>query len=192
MRKPFIALVDLDNVIADQLAGFYQAIAKQYPEIKLPDRNTLAEFNLEYNFPYDDQKKIKSLRLQEGFFRDLPLIEGAREGLERLADQATHVWIVTAPTWEWRYCVPEKFEWVEKHLGRDWTGKIILTRDKTFVKGNILIDDSPSVSGIWAQEWTHILYDQPYNRNVDMPRVTWKTIGDFLKEWKAKLDHADA
>lgn len=192
MTKPFIALVDLDNVIADQLVGFYQEIAKQYPEITLPDRNALKEFDLEYNFPFEDWKKIKSLRLQEGFFRDLPLIEGAREGLERLADQATHVRIVTAPTWEWQFCVPEKYEWVEKHLGREWTGKIILTRDKTFVKGNILIDDSPSVSGIWEQEWTHILYDQPYNRNVEMPRVTWATIDDLVNEWKEKLNRADA
>ena len=79
MKKPFIALVDLDNVIADQLLGFYQTIAKQYPEIILPERDTLTDFNFENNFPYEDREKIKSLRLQEGFFRDLPLVEGARK-----------------------------------------------------------------------------------------------------------------
>lgn len=193
MTKPFIVLVDLDNVIADQVAGFYNALADQYPEINPPPRDSLKEFDFEWNFPYDVQKKIKALRLGEGFFRQLPVIEGAKDGLARLREKATHVRIVTAPTWDWQYCVPEKYAWVEKHLGRDWSEKMILTRDKTFVRGDILIDDNPSVSGIWAQEWTHVLYDQPYNRVVqNMPRVTWKTIDDFLNEWKAKLDHTDA
>lgn len=189
MTKPLIVLVDLDNVIADQQQGFYNVLKNEYPQIILPPIETLKEFNIEQNFDYDHHTLIKSLRLREGFFRDLPLIEGAKEGLARLREAATHVRIVTAPTWEWRYCVPEKYAWIEEHLSRDWSEKIILTRDKTFVRGDILIDDNPSVSGIWAQEWTHVLYDQPYNRVVqDMPRVTWATIESFIKEWKEKAE----
>lgn len=191
MKKPFIALVDLDNVIADQTAGFYAILAKEYPRIPLPARDALKEFDFDWNFEYDDRKMIKSLRLRKGFFRGLPIIEGAKEGLARLREKSDHVRIVTAPTWEWQHCVEEKYEWVEEHLGREWSEKIILTRDKTFVKGNILIDDSPAVSGIWAQEWRHILYDQPYNRTVDMPRVTWSTIDTLFEEHAATHESPD-
>lgn len=186
MTKPFIILIDLDNVIADQTQGFYNALAAEYPQIQLPARETLKEFNIEKNFDYDHEKTIKAVRLKEGFFRNLPIISGAKEGLEKLRGAAAHVRIVTAPTWEWQHCVREKYEWIEANLGRDWTSNTILTRDKTFIRGDILIDDNPSVAGIWAQEWTHILYDQPYNRNVDMPRVSWDTMDAFIEEWITK------
>ena len=41
-----------------------------------------------------------------------------------------------------------QFEWVEEHLGRDWTLRLILTRDKTVVNGHILIDDKPKITGM--------------------------------------------
>ena len=42
-----------------------------------------------------------------------------------------------------------QYEWVEKHMGNDWAGKIILTPDKTLVNGHLLIDDRPNVKG-WS------------------------------------------
>lgn len=183
MGKPHI-LVDMDNVIADQVGGFYSVLAKTYPEIPLPPRDSLAFFDIELNFPEEHRDLIKSLRLEEGFFRSLSIVPGAKEGLGTLDQEEYDVWIVTAPTWEWKYCVPEKYAWVEEHLGRNWCGKIILTRDKTLVTGNILIDDAPTVTGIQKPVWTHVLYDQPYNRTVrDTERVTWSTVDTFIKKW---------
>lgn len=187
MTKPFMVLIDMDNVIADQTQGFYDILKAEYPKIALPERETLKEFDIEKNFPNEHQELIKSLRLRKGFFGNLPLMTGAKDGLARLKDLADHVRIVTAPTWEWKHCVLEKYEWVEAHLGRRWTEKIVLARDKTSVKGHLLIDDSPAVSGFWTPMWTHVLYDQPYNRSVDMPRLSWDTMDTFINNWKANL-----
>lgn len=40
-----------------------------------------------------------------------------------------------------------QYAWIEKHLGYDFLDQIILTRDKTVVTGDILIDDKPDILG---------------------------------------------
>lgn len=178
-----VILIDMDNVIADQIGGFYRILADEYPEITLPPREALTHFDIELNFPEEHRALIRSLRLRKGFFRTLSLIEGAKEGLTHLTDAGFDVRIVTAPTWEWTHCVPEKYAWVEEHLGRDWCGKIILTRDKTFVRGDVLIDDAPKVSGSFPPTWQHVPYEQPYNHDVEKERVTWGTVEYFINGW---------
>ena len=74
------------------------------------------------------------------------------------------------------YCVLEKYQWVEKYLGYGFTKKLILTRDKTLVRGDMLIDDKPEITGIQKPVWEHIIYDFPYNRHITGNRriVRWK------------------
>ena len=82
--------------------------------------------------------------------------------------------ICTAPSIVHKYCVPEKFAWVEEHLGSKWTNQIILTRDKTLVHGDVLIDDKPDIKG-YERQHGNIFYDQPYNRYIKtQDRLTWK------------------
>lgn len=82
--------------------------------------------------------------------------------------------ICTSPLRQFENCVAEKFLWVERHLGRAATERMVLTRDKTLVRGDLLIDDRPSINGAVPPSWRHIVYDAPYNRHVaDRPRLTW-------------------
>jgi 5'-nucleotidase len=70
--------------------------------------------------------------------------------------------------------VLEKYEWVDQHLGLAWVDRIVLTRDKTLVNGDILIDDRPQIEGAAKPTWEHVLYDQPYNRSeTGKRRLTW-------------------
>ena len=39
--------------------------------------------------------------------------------------------------------------------------------DKTLVRGDVLIDDKPHVTGSNAPTWQHLLYDAPYNRDIE-------------------------
>jgi len=49
----------------------------------------------------------------------------------------------------------------------------MIVRDKTLVKGAILIDDKPQVSGIVEQpEWTHVIFTRSYNKDrKGVPRL---------------------
>lgn len=42
-----------------------------------------------------------------------------------------------------------QYAWVEKHLGPDFLDQVVLTRDKTVVSADLLIDDRPDITGKW-------------------------------------------
>ena len=50
-------------------------------------------------------------------------------------------------------CVCVQYAWVEKHLGHDFLEQVILTRDKTLITGDILIDDKPDILG---KDWKRV------------------------------------
>lgn len=102
--------------------------------------------------------------------------------MHELLDAGLDVRICTAPINAYQHCVSEKFAWVERHLGHEWIKRIILTKDKTWVRGDILIDDKPHITGSVQPTWVHYLYDQPYNRIIDKPRISWtnRASWDFL------------
>jgi len=59
---------------------------------------------------------------------------------------------------------------------------MIVTKDKTIIHGDILIDDNPDVKGVQEPTWQHILYSQPYNSQVNSKkRMTWEN-------WESVID----
>lgn len=50
-------------------------------------------------------------------------------------------------------CVCFQYAWIEKHLGPEFLEKIILTKDKTIVTGDILVDDKPDILGEYEPAW---------------------------------------
>jgi 5'-nucleotidase len=111
--------------------------------------------------------------------RDLPPITGATEALRALLEQGHDVRICTSPLNQYRNCVPEKYEWIERHLGPEFVTRMIVSKDKTIVYGDVLVDDNPSVKGLCLAKWQHVIFDQPYNRHVDGARMTqanWREV----------------
>ncbi len=99
---------------------------------------------------------------------------GGREALTDLSAAGIEVFICTSPFQDYQNCVLEKFEWVDKHLGREWVKRIILTFDKTIIDADYLIDDKPRIEGLNEPRWQHIIYDHPKNRlEQTKRRLTW-------------------
>lgn len=46
-----------------------------------------------------------------------------------------------------------QYAWVEKHFGPEFLEQIVLTRDKTVVSADLLIDDRPDITGKGAVGW---------------------------------------
>ena len=91
------------------------------------------------------------------------------------------VFICTSPISAYKNCVLEKYEWVDRVLGSDWVKRIIMTKDKTFVKAEYLIDDKPEITGVEnPPSWEHILYDRPYNKGMNKRRLTWENWKDVI------------
>lgn len=174
-------LVDMDGVIADFDQEFLQRWRRRHPDklyIPLEERNT---FYLKDSYPEDLKPLVAEILLESSFFREMLPMKGAKEALEEMREKGWEVFICTSPLSTYKNCVSEKYEWVENYLGSSWVKQVILTKDKTIIKGDFLIDDKPLITGVEASpEWEHILYDRPYNRGANRRRITWDNWKDIL------------
>ena len=77
---------------------------------------------------------------QYGFFIELEPLPGAIESY-KLLEKVFDVRILTRPSSFNIGCYSEKAYWVLKHLGFEAQRKMVLSEDKSIVKGDFLIDD---------------------------------------------------
>ncbi len=78
------------------------------------------------------RETVDEIYTSPGFFRELRPIAGALDAVR----------ICTSPLNQYRNCVPEKYEWVERHLGAEFVGRMIVTKDKTLMHGDVLVDEA--------------------------------------------------
>jgi len=174
-------LVDMDGVISDFDGEFIKRWQERHPEkFHIPmEERTL--FYVKDQYPEELKPLVMEILLEPTFFRDMMPMDGAKEALFEMDTMGLEVFICTSPFSAYQNCVLEKYEWVEKTLGSDWVNHIILTKDKTLVKADYLIDDKPEITGVEITPgWEHIVYDRPYNRGTNKRRLTWKNWKDVL------------
>lgn len=176
-------LVDMDGVIVDTMAGFNKEFSRRFPQIPVIPLEEIREFYLERQYSPEHSSNIHQIWATPGFFAGLLPIPGSIAALHELVNQAD-VAICTSPFTESKTCAQEKWQWVEQYLGKEWLKRLIITKDKTRVYGNILIDDKPQITG--AKEspfWEHVLYTQPWNKNIqEKRRLTWQNYKEVLTE----------
>ena len=174
-------LVDMDGVIADFDQELLMRWRERHPDksyVPLEERKT---FYVKDSYPEELKPLVAEILLESSFFREMLPMKGAKEALEEMREKGWEVFICTSPLSTYKNCVSEKYEWVENYLGPSWVKQVILTKDKTIIKGDFLIDDKPLITGVEASpEWEHILYDRPYNRGANRRRITWDNWKDIL------------
>ena len=99
---------------------------------------------------YKDNPDIK----MEGFFENLPLIEGAKDAFIKLTEHYDCYFLTTVP-WSNVYANSEKRIWVEKHFGEYAFKRLITTHHKNLNIGDYLIDDR-TVNGAAEFKGEHI------------------------------------
>ncbi len=181
MSTKKIILVDQDGVLANYQAHHLALWRAEHPEKFWIPLEEVSDHHMDNLYPDDLKEALRTIPHRKDFFRNLPIVPGGKAALEEMLTSGHDVYICTSPLVIHQFCVPEKFAWVEEHLGTKWANRIILTRDKTLVHGDILVDDKPNIVGIRTPTWKHILYDQPYNRHIEgQQRLTWKNYKDIL------------
>jgi 5'-nucleotidase len=170
-----LILLDQDGVLADFEHGFLSAWRQRFPHIPPIEYEDRRSFHIREDYGPALSREAESLYTAPGFIRGLAPIPGAVEAYHALLEMGMDVRIVSSPLLQYENCVAEKYQWVERHLGREATQRLMLTRDKTLVHGDFLIDDKPKIEGFMRPHWKHIVYDAPYNRHVDTAsRITWQ------------------
>ena len=175
-------LVDMDGVIADFDGEFLQRYRRRHPDKLYYPFEQRTEFYVKDQYPEELKPLVAEILLEPTFFRDMMPMDGAMEALLEMEAVGLEVFICSSPFTTYQNCVLEKYQWVESYLGSEWVNRIILTKDKTLVRGDILIDDKPEITGVDVPNWEHILYDRPYNQGVKKRRLTWKNWKDVLTQ----------
>jgi 5'-nucleotidase len=176
-----IILIDMDDVLSDFDGEFYRKWNTVHPDKQITPQNEKNCFYLTDESPKEYAELIRGIYTTPGFVRSLPEIPGSINALNVIASRGHKIFICTTPLNAYQNCVKEKYEWIEEHLGFEWTKKLILTKDKTLVQGDILIDDKPEVTGAAKPVWEHIVFDKPYNKNTNHARrMTWANYKKIL------------
>ena len=170
----------MDGVLADFPRQFLEDWKNKHPEEMFVPTDKHASPNLANDYPSHLRGQVKEIYRSPGFFSKLPPIPGGIEAVKEMIATGYDISICTSPIMSYENCVLEKYKWIDKHLGRDVVRKIVMTRDKTLVRGDFLIDDNPVIIGSCKPEWEHILFTQPYNKDFPQRRIDnwnmWKEI----------------
>ncbi|MFB6212499.1 MAG: 5'-3'-deoxyribonucleotidase [Candidatus Magasanikbacteria bacterium] len=177
-----IILVDLDNVLADFEKGFYQEWVRRYPNRDVVPLEKRETFYIYEDYPEEFKKDVEEIYKSPSFVEELPAVPKSIESVKKMSSIGHEVFICSSPFVSSLESFSEKVRWVEKHLGEGFVRRTILTKDKTLIKGDILIDDNPNVEGFKNPEWSHFIFDRPYNREIkSKERISW---GDWEKTLK--------
>jgi len=177
--KQIRLLVDMDGVICDLNKEVLNQLSIYRPDLYEQAPKELTKFYIEDYFDEEGKKFVNNILREPMFFAFLPEMEGAVDALNELKKEFD-VFICTAPLLENSTCASDKFDWVLSHLGYEWTRKLIISKDKTVIDGDFLIDDKPEIDGIQEPIWQRIVYDAPYNKNIVGRRLNWQNYKSVL------------
>ena len=124
--------------------------------------DTICEFTKHKNEHLAKNPAIQFPQAVYKFFETIPPIENAIESVLKL-NEIYDVWILTRPSVLNPLCYTEKRVWIEKYLGMEFCQKLILSPDKSLLKGQYLIDDVN-----WNFDGELILFGSEKFKNWDM------------------------
>lgn len=163
--------IDMDEVIADPISKF----------IKLYNRDCAVPLDLVldpgneiyHHVPESVNMKWFDYINEKGFFRDLPVIPGAIEGIQKLQEQH-EVYIVSAAM-EFRNSLEDKYDWLAEHFPFISWQNIMFCGDK-IIEADILIDDR--IKNFKDFKGRPLLFTSPHNMLItNYERVdTWEQV----------------
>ncbi|XP_042623013.1 5'(3')-deoxyribonucleotidase, mitochondrial-like isoform X1 [Cyprinus carpio] len=185
-------LLDMDGVIADFEGGFLNKYRERFPSepfIPLEDRRGFWVSSQYGDMRRDLCEKAISIWESKNFFLELEPLPGGVEAVKEMSKmENTDVFICTSPIKHYSYCPFEKYAWIEKHLGPEFLEKIILTKDKTIVTGDILIDDKPEILGVEpSPSWEHVLFTACHNKHLP-PNTSQRRLLSWADDWRGLLE----
>lgn len=185
MTSELITLVDLDGVCADFQSAVWNFCNDNGIFVDCASGEE-KHYYLTDHIP--DKQERRALRRHidtTPFFRDLDLIEGALEGVNKLAEVA-EILLVSKPSEANKTCHSDKHNWVTKHFPK-LSDRLILIGDKSLVKGDILLDDAPKPKWFPRADWQPVIFNQPYNCHAEselykLPHFDWNQPIEYLIE----------
>lgn len=166
MKNVLRILVDMDNTVVDYSTAMAAALQSENPDFPHPIRHD--NWSLHTDNHLDLKGAHHRIQSRPHFFLHFKPIPGALEALQEMVSAGHSVFIVSSPSVSNPTCHSDKSKWVCDHLGPEWARRLVLTKDKTIVAGDVLIDDRTDIEGDESSpRWKHVVYAQPYNVGLE-------------------------
>lgn len=180
-----VLLLDMDGPIAHFDQAFFNLCDEQQVVLNCTLETQVHRFGTDHIEDKKLRSKMRRHIYETRWFLDLPVVEGAQEGVRRLQEHFD-VWLCTKPLEENKNCRDDKAAWVERHFGRNLVNQLIITPDKTKVVGVALLDDAIKIDWIGKGVWQPVIYRTPWNQQgsvwENLPHWDWNDDIDDLKE----------
>lgn len=183
--------VDLDGVCADYTTAFRPLVAQELniPLSSLPEERSwdFSEWGLSpKQFQDLHHKAVEDYRM----FRSMPVFENASEVLWRLSDAGVWIRIITHRlyvNWGHAVAVTDTVEWLDQ--ARIPYRDICFLGDKPEVEADIYLEDAPhNIASLRNSGNSVIVFDAPYNQEVDGPRATsWLNCEQMILDLAAEM-----
>lgn len=183
--------VDLDGVCADYTTAFRPLVAQELniPLSSLPEERSwdFSEWGLSpKQFQDLHHKAVEDYRM----FRSMPVFENASEVLWRLSDAGVWIRIITHRlyvNWGHAIAVTDTVEWLDQ--ARIPYRDICFLGDKPEVEADIYLEDAPhNIASLRSSGNSVIVFDAPYNQEVDGPRATsWLNCEQMILDLAAEM-----
>ena len=183
-----VILVDMDGVIASYDQGIIDQLTNRYPDI--PILKTRKNWYISDDYP-EHSRLLRDLYDEPGFFENLPLIDHALEGWQRLIDLGYHPVICSAPQQSNPRCKIEKLNWLKREFvpefGELIVDQAIIDKNKHLHGSFAIIEDNPKVPNADLALWKQILFNQPYNQNSQIELRMYGWLDKKLPELLTKI-----
>lgn len=190
--RGFILGVDLDGVCGDYTAAFRQVVAadRGIAPDELSDARgwDFAEWGVESVEEFDRLHRLAVL--EHRMFRHMPAMPGVADSLWRLSDAGVWIRIIThrlCVNWGHAVAVADTVAWL------DDTGipyrDICFLGAKPEVEADCYVDDAVHNVLALREAGNHVIvFDAPYNREVEGPRArTWAEVEELVMDHVASL-----
>lgn len=191
MTKP-ILLLDQDGPLAGFDPHFFAMVAENGWPMDATLETQTARFATDHIPDKEHREAARAVVNTSGWFRALPVVEGAQEGVEAL-ERDFEVWIVTKPLEANATCRDEKAAWLVEHFGAKWQDRLILSPDKSMVNGHLLLDDAPKLLWFRRARWRPVIFSTVWNGKgsvwENLPHWSWGEDIEVLRSHAAVMLH---
>jgi|KBSMisStaDraftv2_1062788.scaffolds.fasta_scaffold01341_2 5'(3')-deoxyribonucleotidase len=159
-------LIDMDEVIADPMGAMIEWYQKEYGGRFDPARTIGGSWVK--GFPEEHRALIRARLFEPGFFRNLPVMKGSVQTLEKM-NEKYEIFIVSAAT-EFPNSLKDKLEWLLEYFPFFSWRQLVLCGDKRMVQGDFMIDDH--VRNLVHFKGKPYLFSSPHNADIqDYDRI---------------------
>lgn len=160
MNNDLTILVDADDVI-ENLAERLVEVLNHLTGSSLREQD-ITEWDITKLYPQLRKEEVYKVLEKESFWDGLKATPGAYEAIVSLAEDGHIIKIVTASHYSTlQYKIPKIMDLFPCLEWQDF----IITSEKQFVKGDIIIDDNPI--NLRGERRYKLLFDRPHNQKFD-------------------------